>query len=159
MPFAYTFCKMASEYSFITVSFRFYTQIIRSHRVASFRVLSKSAHFGQSGKRVANETMHDNNTPTRNKHVPYTTEFNQKINDFSIRRKISNMFKIQWQQSRLLVQKVYETKNEGQLWLTINCHLKRFLKNCYSPVIVRLISGYSLWCEAAFRSLGHYDWR
>ena len=82
LPFAYTFSKMASEYSFITVSFRFYTQVIRSHRVASLRVLSKSGHFGKSGKRVAKETMHDNNTSLINEHVPSTVEFNQIINDF-----------------------------------------------------------------------------
>ena len=38
---------MASEYTFVTVNVRFYMQVIRSNLVASFRVLSRSAHFGQ----------------------------------------------------------------------------------------------------------------
>ena len=136
---------MASEYSFFIVSLRFYTQSIRSHRFASFRVLSRLVNFGKSAIR----TMRDNNTRTNvyrrlNKRI----EFNQIINDFSIFREILTCSKFQheFKQLRLLVQKVYGTKNEGHLWFTINYHSKRIFKKCHSSVIARLtcISGNSL---------------
>ena len=67
------------------------------------------------------------------------------------------MFKIQWRICTIATVSSEGLRNQKRRATMINYQMPFktiFFKNCYSPVIVRFISGNSLWCEAAFRLIG-----